>query len=87
MQNDFRALESFSPVPLENVKEKIFDLGVLGSMASVVLLVSNLLVYASLDINLALASRGKLIYTAIFTGESPQRLRSYRGTSEFQRVH
>lgn len=56
MQNDYRVLKSFLRVPLENVKERIHDLGVLGSKASVVSLVSNLSVYVSLDINLALAS-------------------------------
>jgi hypothetical protein len=67
MKNDYRVLKSFLRVPLENVKERIFDLGVLGNKASVLSLDSNLIVYASLDINPALASRTELIYTAIFT--------------------
>jgi hypothetical protein len=49
MQNDYCVLKSFLPVPLENLKERIFDLGVLGNRASVVSLVSNMLVYVSLD--------------------------------------
>ena len=56
MQNDYCVLKSFLRVPLENVKERIYDLGVLGSKVSVVSLVSNMLVYVSLDINHASAS-------------------------------
>ena len=56
MQNDYRVLKSFLRVPLENVKERIYDLGVLGSKVSVLSLVSNMLVYVSLDINIGLAS-------------------------------
>lgn len=67
MKNDYRVLKSFLRVPLENVKERILDLGVLGNKASVLSLDSNMIVYASLDINLALASRGELIYIAIIT--------------------
>lgn len=69
MKNDYRVLESFLRVPLGNVKERIYGLGVLGNKASVVSLVSNLLMYVSLDINLALVSRDELIFVtrAIFT--------------------
>ena len=67
MKNDYRVLKSFLRVPLENVKERILDLGVLGNKASVLSLDSNMIVYASLDINFALASRGELIYIAIIT--------------------
>lgn len=52
MKNDYRVLKSFLRVPLENVKEQIYDLGVLGSKVSVASLVSNLLVYASLELKL-----------------------------------
>jgi len=57
-------LKSFLRVPLENVKERICDLGVLGNKVSVVSFASNLLAYVSLDLNLSLASRGELIYTS-----------------------
>ena len=74
-------LKAFLRVPLENVRDRIFDLDVLGKKASLLSLVSNLSEYVSLDINLALASRG---WTDLHAQSLPGRaiLKDFVGTEE-----